>query len=96
MKILIQSARIVSKGSPFHLKARNILLNNGRIAEIGDKNYSADRVIDAEGMILTPGWVDIGASVGDPGYEQREDLHSLAKTAAAGGFTNDLRVVNSS
>lgn len=87
MKILIQSARIVSKGSPFHLKTRNVLLNNGRIAEIGDKNYSADRVIDADGMILTPGWVDIGASVGDPGHEQREDLQSLSKTAAAGGFT---------
>lgn len=87
MKILIQSARIVSKGSPFHLKTRNVLLNNGRIAEIGDKNYSADRVINAEGKILTPGWVDIGASVGDPGHEQREDLQSLSKTAAAGGFT---------
>ncbi|HNT50837.1 MAG TPA: dihydroorotase [Cyclobacteriaceae bacterium] len=87
MKILIQSARIISKGSPFHLKTRNVLLNNGRIAEIGDKNYPADRVIDAEGMILSPGWVDIGASVGDPGHEQREDLQSLAKAAAAGGFT---------
>ncbi|MBX2914778.1 MAG: dihydroorotase [Cyclobacteriaceae bacterium] len=87
MKILIQSARIVSKGSPFHLKTRNVLLINGRIAEIGDKNYSADKVIDATGMILSPGWVDIGASVGDPGHEQREDLQSLAKAAAAGGFT---------
>ncbi|HNU42581.1 MAG TPA: dihydroorotase [Cyclobacteriaceae bacterium] len=87
MKILIQSARIISKGSPFHLKTRNVLLNNGRIAEIGDKNYSADKVIDASGMILSPGWVDIGASVGDPGHEQKEDLQSLAKAAAAGGFT---------
>lgn len=87
MKTLIQSARIISKGSPFHLKTRNVLLNNGRIAEIGDKNYSADRVIDAEGMILSPGWVDIGTSVGDPGHEQREDLQSLTKVAAAGGFT---------
>lgn len=87
MKILIQSARIVSKGSPFHLKTRNVLLNNGRIAEIGDKNYSADKVINATGMVLSPGWVDIGASVGDPGHEQREDLQSLAKAAAAGGFT---------
>jgi dihydroorotase len=87
MKILIQSARIISKGSPFHLKTRNVLLNNGRIAEIGDKNYSADKVIDATGMILSPGWIDLGASVGDPGHEQREDLQSLAKAAAAGGFT---------
>jgi dihydroorotase len=87
MKILIQATRIISKGSPFHLKTRNVLLNNGRITEIGDKNYSADKVIDATGMILSPGWFDLGASVGDPGHEQREDLSSLAKAAAAGGFT---------
>ncbi|MBN8653076.1 MAG: dihydroorotase [Cytophagales bacterium] len=87
MKILIQAARIISKGSPFHLKTRNVLLHNGRITEIGDKNYSADKVIDATGMILSPGWVDIGVSVGDPGHEQREDLQSLSKAAAAGGFT---------
>ncbi|MBN8577256.1 MAG: dihydroorotase [Cytophagales bacterium] len=87
MKLLIQSAKIISKGSPFHLKTRNVLLHNGRIAEIGEKNYSADRVIDAAGMILSAGWVDLGASVGDPGHEQKEDLQSLAKAASAGGFT---------
>lgn len=87
MKILIQSAKIICKGSPFHGKVRNVLISNGRISEIGDKNYSADKVIDAEGMILTPGWFDLGVSVGDPGHEQREDLASLAKAAAAGGFT---------
>lgn len=87
MKILIQSAKIVCKGSPFHLKTKNVVVNNGRIAEIGDKSYSADKVIDAEGMLLTPGWFDMGTVVGDPGHEQREDLASLAKAAAAGGFT---------
>lgn len=87
MKILIQSAKIICKGSPFHLKTRNVLINNGRIAEIGDKNYSADKVIDATGMILSAGWFDVGTLVGDPGHEHREDLASLAKSAAAGGFT---------
>ena len=87
MKILIQSAKIVSKGSPHHLKKRNILINNGKIAEIGDKNYSADKVIDAEGMLLSIGWFDLGAYVGDPGLEHKEDISSLIKAAAAGGFT---------
>jgi dihydroorotase len=87
MKILIQSAKILDPTSSFHQKKRNVLINNGRIAEIGDKNYSADRVIDAEGMILSTGWVDVGAVVGDPGTEHREDLASLAKAAVAGGFT---------
>jgi dihydroorotase len=87
MKILIRSAQILSPGSSFHKKQKNVLLQNGRIEEIGDKNYAADRVIEADGMILSAGWVDIGASVGDPGHEQKEDLPSLCKAAAAGGFT---------
>lgn len=87
MKILIRSAQILSTHSPFHKKTKNVLIQNGRIEEIGDKNYSADKVIEAEGMVLSPGWFDLGAGVGDPGHEQREDLASLAKAAAAGGFT---------
>ncbi|MEK6783602.1 MAG: dihydroorotase [Bacteroidota bacterium] len=88
MKILIQSATIISKGSPFHNKKKNVVISNGRIAEIGDKNYAADKVIVAEGMFLSIGWFDLGAYVGDPGLEQKEDLSSLAKAAAAGGFTD--------
>ncbi len=87
MKILIRSAQILSPQSPFHKKIKNVLIQNGRIDEIGDKNYTADKVIEAEGMILSPGWFDLGACVGDPGHENREDLSSLAKAAAAGGFT---------
>lgn len=87
MKTLIRSAQILSPQSPFHKKIKNVLLQNGRIEEIGDKNYTADKVIEAEGMILSPGWFDLGTCVGDPGHENREDLSSLAKAAAAGGFT---------
>lgn len=88
MKILIQSPLILDRRSPFHKKKRNVLLANGKIAEIGDKNFSADRTIDAEGMILSPGWTDIGTVVGEPGLEHKEDIDSLSKAAAAGGFTS--------
>lgn len=87
MKILIQAATILNQASPFHKKKKNVLIQNGRITEIGDKKYSADKVIDAVGMFLTPGWFDLGTYVGDPGYEQKEDLSSVMKAAAAGGFT---------
>jgi dihydroorotase len=88
MKILIQSPEIVDQNSPFHLKEKNVLIVNGKIAEIGEKNFSADRVIEAEGMILSPGWFDIGTVVGEPGFEHKEDVDSLSKAAAAGGFTS--------
>jgi dihydroorotase len=87
MKLLIQSAKILDAGSPFHKKTRNILIHNGRIADIGEKKFSADKVIDASGMMLSIGWFDLGTFVGDPGYEHKEDLASLARTAEAGGFT---------
>jgi dihydroorotase len=87
LKILIQSAKILCPKSPFHQKKKNVLINNGRIAEIGDKNFAADKVIDADGMFLSTGWFDLGAFVGDPGLEHKEDLESLSKAAQAGGFT---------
>ena len=88
MKVLLQSPLILDKRSPFHKKKRNVLLVNGKIADIGEKNFSADRVVEAEGMILSPGWFDIGTMVGEPGYEHKEDIDSLSRAAAAGGFTS--------
>jgi dihydroorotase len=87
MKILIQSPEIIDASSPFHKKEKNVLIQNGRIAEIGDKNYAADKVIKAEGMKLSIGWFDLGTYVGDPGLEHKEDLDSVSRAAAAGGFT---------
>lgn len=87
MKILIQSAQILDPNSPFHLKEKNVLITNGKIAEIGDRNFSADRIIKAEGMLLSAGWFDLGTFVGDPGLEQKEDLTTVARCAMEGGFT---------
>lgn len=96
MKILLQSAKILAAGSSFHKKVKNVLIHNGRIAEIGDKNFSADKVINAKGMILSAGWFDMGTYVGDPGHEQKEDLYSLARAAEAGGFTGLATLPNTS
>ena len=87
MKILIQAAKILDSNSPFHKKEKNVLIQHGRITEIGDKNYQSDKVIKAEGMILSTGWCDLGTYVGDPGMEYKEDLESVSRAALAGGFT---------
>jgi dihydroorotase len=96
MKILIQSPLIIDRNSSFHQKEKNVLINNGRIAEIGDKNYSADRIIKADGMLLSPGWFDLGTFVGDPGLEHKEDINSVTRAAAAGGFTEIAVLPNTS
>jgi dihydroorotase len=87
MKILIQSPEILDPNSAYHQKEKNVLIHNGRISAIGDKNFSADKVIKAEGMKLSVGWFDLGTFIGDPGLEYKEDLESGSRTAAAGGFT---------
>lgn len=87
MKILIQGATLFDSGSTFHQQEKNILISDGRIAEIGDKNWAADKVIRAKGMILSCGWFDLGTMVGDPGLEHKEDLSSATAAAEAGGFT---------
>lgn len=96
MKILIQSPQILDPNSSFHQQEKNILIVNGRIASIGDKNYSADKVIKAEGMKLSVGWFDLGTYIGDPGLEHKEDLISGTRAAAAGGFTEIALLPNTS
>jgi dihydroorotase len=96
MKILIQGPEILDASSPYHKKEKNVVINNGRIVEIGDKNFSADKVIRANGMKLTIGWFDLGTFIGDPGLEHKEDIDSASKAAAAGGFTGLAVLPNTS
>lgn len=94
MKILIQSATISDPNSSHHQKKKNLLIQNGKIIEISSKKIAADKVIDAEGMILSTGWVDMGTFIGDPGLEYKEDLESAGKSAVAGGFTELVMLPN--
>jgi dihydroorotase len=94
MKILIQAPQILDSTSPFHEQEKNVLIHNGRISAIGDKHYSADKTIKAEGMKLSIGWFDLGTFIGDPGLEYKEDLESGMRAAAAGGFTEIAMLPN--
>lgn len=96
MKILIQGARIVYPGSPWNGKEINVLINNGRIHDIGEKNFAHDKVIRSSGMILSAGWFDFGTSIPDPGLEYKEDLRSGVEAAMQGGFTELAVLPNTS
>jgi dihydroorotase len=66
----------------------DMLIQEGRIIKIGrNLNYPQAEIIELEDLHVSIGWMDIGASHGDPGAEHREDLQSLRAVAAAGGFT---------
>lgn len=88
MNFLIRKATIIDSNSPYHGKVVDLFIEGDKITSIGtDLKRNADQVIQMDGAQVSPGWVDIGVQVGDPGYEHREDLRSVSAAAAAGGFT---------
>lgn len=89
MKILIRQARIIDPSSPYHQQQADIFIVNGSIGEIGSQlTHDADRIIEAAGVSVSPGWVDVFAHFNDPGFEFKETLETGAQAAAAGGFTD--------
>ncbi len=67
----------------------DIIIENGRVAAVGKelKPLEKAEIIDAAGLIVTPGLIDIHVHLRDPGQEYKEDIYSGARAAAAGGFT---------
>lgn len=85
---LIRQVRIVDPASPHHHQIVDLLLDGGTIALIGQGlDIEAAEVLQVEGLHAMPGAMDVGAWVGDPGMEHREDFDTLSRAAAAGGFT---------
>ena len=66
----------------------DILLENGRIARIGTGLSSAGaKVLDASGLHIFPGLIDMHVHLREPGYEYKEDIASGSAAAVRGGFT---------
>ncbi len=87
MLLLLKNVRIV--GEKDEKRPQDILIRDGVIEAIGD-GLSAEKgaeVWESPSACVSPGWFDVGIQACDPGYEHREDLHSAARAAAAGGFT---------
>jgi dihydroorotase len=71
----------------------DVRLREGRIAEIGDR-LQGTRELDADGLHLFPGFVDVHAHWRTPGREDEEDIESGSVAAAAGGFTSVVMMPN--
>ena len=90
MQLLIRSARIVDAASSFNGQVCDLLIDNGLIRQIGT-GLPADehtRVIEADNLHVSPGWFDMRVLAQDPGFEHKEDMTSVCRAAAAGGFTD--------
>lgn len=77
----------------------DLLIEGDRIQKIGKQLEGSDipdqaEVIDAEGLLVAPGLVDIHVHFRDPGFPEKEDILSGAKAAARGGFTTVVMMGN--
>lgn len=75
----------------------DILIEKDRIVRIGkklDEPKGKCRVLDAEGLLVAPGLVDVHVHFREPGFTQKEDITTGAAAAAKGGFTTVVLMAN--
>jgi dihydroorotase len=89
MRIAIRNGRVVDPATGRDERA-DIAIAGDRIVAIGDKaaGFEAERIIDAQGLVVAPGLVDLAARLREPGQEHEGMLESELQAAAAGGVTS--------
>jgi dihydroorotase len=88
VSVLLRRVRLVRPDGT--TPPQDLLIRDGRIAAIGTDLAAPEGLEIREfgaNAHVSAGWFDLGVQAGDPGYEHREDLHSAAEAAQAGGFT---------
>lgn len=93
--ILIKDGRVIDPKSGID-ESLDIMIDKGKITGIGkfQKTDGDCRVIDAKGLIVAPGLVDVHVHFRDPGLTYKEDLKTGAAAAAAGGYTTVICMAN--
>ncbi|MCF8192246.1 MAG: dihydroorotase [Burkholderiales bacterium] len=88
MKILIRGGRVIDPASGFDHVA-DVCVAAGKVVSIGREpaDFAAQRVIEASGLVVAPGLVDLAARLREPGLEHKATLESEMHAAAAGGVT---------
>lgn len=89
MNVLLRSARIIDNKSKFHKKKMDILIKNGVISDIA-KHIDLPRnckEIKLKNLHVSDGWFDTSVSLGEPGYEERENIEHGLSVASRSGFT---------
>lgn len=89
MKIRIRNGRVIDPASQLDAK-QDVFIADGRIVAIANElaDFSADSVIDAEGLLVCPGLVDLSTRLREPGQEHTATIDSETRAAAAGGITS--------
>lgn len=84
MKLLIQGGRVIDPASGRD-GIGDVFVSEGKIS---NEKAKADRTIDARGLVVAPGLIDLSARLREPGYEYKATLESEMDAAVAGGVTS--------
>ncbi len=91
MSTAILNARLLDPATGLDA-AGGVLIERGKITNLGPSlkaaPKSAKTVIDANGLCLAPGLIDLRVKTGEPGAEQKETLQTAARAAISGGVTS--------
>ena len=89
MNILLRSAKIIDSNSKYHNQKMDILVKNGIIADIAKKIDLPNncKEIRLKNLHVSNGWFDTSVSLGEPGYEERENIIHGLEVAGCSGFT---------
>lgn len=96
MRTLIKGGELINPAEGFHQIA-DLLIEDGKVVRIGhlpEEAYTADKVVDAAGLLVVPGLIDIHVHFRDPGYSDKETIATGSLAAAAGGFTSVVCMPN--
>ncbi|TFH13354.1 MAG: dihydroorotase, partial [Acidimicrobiales bacterium] len=93
MSLLITGARIIDATGE---RTGDIRIIDGSISEVagGLRAGDDDRVIDAAGLVVSPGFVDLHVHLREPGREEAETIETGSRAAALGGFTAVVAMPN--
>jgi dihydroorotase len=89
MKIQIKNGRLIDPSNGIDAK-KDLFIAAGKIVAVGSapEGFTPNQVIDASGMIVCPGLVDLSARLREPGFEYKATLESEMRAANAGGVTS--------
>jgi dihydroorotase len=94
--LLIRGGRLIDPAQGVDA-SRDVLLEDGRVAAVGAKlSARGARVVDAGGLVVCPGFIDLHVHLREPGREDKETIATGTRAAAAGGFTAVCAMPNTS
>ena len=89
MNILISNGRVIDPARRSD-SVHNVYVAHGKIVALGSApdGFHAERTLDASGLVVAPGFIDLAARLREPGFEYRATLESEMEAAMAGGVTS--------